>query len=499
MGSHGAAPEICEKADVVVTSSPGKPREQVVTGAMPIQRSIEEVPKPVSQPEVDSTLELTEQESEQLKRIDEVMSVIQKNYIRKVNSDELICTATQGLIQSMQDQTDFRVDDVTKELDRSSDTLAFLGRLLKTIQRQHNSTSGFEELVESAIRTMARSLDSSSHYIPRDQFAVFGYIYTGFIPRGGMLGLEIQIDRGELKVVAPYLDTPAYRAGIVPGDRILSVNGEATSNMTASDAAWKIRGEGGTDCTLTVQNSDLLTPREITATREYLRLTSSPFKKVIVKDGYLYVRIGPIGVTSGMDLIATVKSVGGVESVKGLVLDLRDSPAVVWEPTIEMARLFLPKNLVLTSTDSRIDYPPKLLETRNQCALCALKLAVLINKGTGGAAEIIAAAIQDHNRGLIIGSQSFGNFSVPKLFRLKQNDGLRLVTSRFYRLDGRSIEEGVTPDIEIEEQIGERRKSQIAGNYMAETAEISQKDAAVAKALEFLESEKTVPEFKAGL
>ncbi len=472
------------------TANEGKPS---------IGKAATDAPKPAEQLVVDPTLEPTPGELEQLERFEQAMAEVQKNYIREVPADELIAAAIRGVIESIDNGTTYRADDILKQAAASQDKQRFFRAFLKTAQSKYESKTRFDFLVNRAIKVMVGSLGDRSLYLSEDVFKRYFQICTGCCGKCGMVGVEVTLDKGRLTVIHSFHDSPAYRAGLIAGDRIVKINGDTTKNISfVQEATDRISGAPGTKCTLTVENSDLPGPTDFTITRKYPLQIDYPVKKAIIKDGYLYVKIPPFGFETLGELVAALSSADGPYSLKGIVIDLRDHPGGVIGEAPKIAGLFLNKGLIIACENGRSDGLPKEYISKGNKHLCDLKLAILVNRFTTGGGEIFAAAIQDHNRGLVLGSRTFGYWTIRSILPLKRGDALLITKSLWRRPNGGLIRDGITPDIEIKDQVELPDRSRANISLDKQIEQILETDPAVAKALEWLESEKTVADVKAG-
>ena len=266
----------------------------------------------------------------------------------------------------------------------------------------------------------------------------------------GGLGIEITNRNGVLTVVSPIEDTPAYRAGVKSGDQIMKINGEFSKDMTLVDAVKKMRGPKDTKVTLTLKRESAPDIFDVTMTREIIKIQSVKWKKL--EPGYGYVRVTQFQERTDDDLERALKSLdketGGLQ---GLVLDLRNDPGGLLTQAVRVADLFLESGLIVY-TDGRLENQKQKYFAHKPGTWSDFPMVVLVNGGTASASEIVAGALQDHKRSLILGTQTFGKGSVQTILPLDDNSALRLTTARYYTPSGRSIQAlGIVPDIVMDQ------------------------------------------------
>ncbi len=304
-----------------------------------------------------------------------------------------------------------------------------------------------KDLLENAIRGMLTGLDPHSAYLDADQFKDLQVGTTG---QFGGLGIEVGMEDGFVKVIAPIDDTPAERAGVQAGDLIIRLDDTPVKGMSLNDAVKVMRGKPGTDIELTIVREGLDKPLQITITRDIIRVKS--VKKRMLEPGYGYLRISQFQSKTADYLVDAMddlkKENGG--PLKGVILDLRNNPGGVLNGAVAVSDAFLEKGLIVYTEGRLPDSSLRFNATPDDIADGA-PLIVLVNQGSASASEIVAGALQDHKRALIIGSQTFGKGSVQTILPLSGGTALKLTTARYYTPSGRSIQaEGITPDIELE-------------------------------------------------
>ena len=302
-------------------------------------------------------------------------------------------------------------------------------------------------LLENAIRGMLSGLDPHSSYLDAE-----GYkdLQVGTTGEFGGLGIEVGMEDGFVKVISPIDDTPAQRAGIKAGDLIIRLDSKPVKGMTLHQAVNIMRGKVGTDIILTVVREGADKPLEITITRDIIKVQS--VKGRILEEGYGYVRISQFQSHTGENLAKQISKIRekNKSDLNGLILDLRNNPGGVLNAAVEVSDAFLENGLIVYTQGRVPDSELKFTATPNEL-INGAPLIVLVNGGSASASEIVAGALQDHKRAIIMGSQTFGKGSVQTILPLKNNTALKLTTARYYTPSGKSIQaSGIKPDIEIE-------------------------------------------------
>jgi carboxyl-terminal processing protease len=301
-------------------------------------------------------------------------------------------------------------------------------------------------LLENAIRGMLTGLDPHSAYLDTEQFKELQVGTTG---QFGGLGIEVGMEDGFVKVIAPIDDTPAQRAGIKAGDLVIRLDDTPVKGMTLNDAVKIMRGKPGTDITLTIVREGLDTPLQIKITRDIIKVKS--VKSRTLAPGYGYLRISQFQSKTAdymVDAINNLKKENGGE-LKGLILDLRNNPGGVLNGAVAVSDAFLTKGLIVY-TEGRIEDSSLRFNATPDDIIDNASMVVLVNQGSASASEIVAGALQDHKRAIIMGEQTFGKGSVQTILPLSGGTALKLTTARYYTPSGRSIQaEGIKPDIEL--------------------------------------------------
>ncbi|MBA3031775.1 MAG: S41 family peptidase [Gammaproteobacteria bacterium] len=326
-----------------------------------------------------------------------------------------------------------------------------------------------KQLIVHAISGMLANLDPHSAYLDADAFKDLQVSTQGEF---GGLGIEVGMEDGLVKVVSPIEDTPAYRAGVKSGDLIFKIDDTPVKGLTLNDAVKKMRGKPKTSIKLTILRKGETKPLEITIQRDIIKVQS--VKSKMIEPGYGYLRVTQFQEESAPDVVKHLDKLFKADAgkkdagLKGLVLDLRNDPGGLLHGAIGVSAAFLPANSVVVTTDGRIedakrkylatsedylrsdsreDYIKKLPE-----AARTVPLIVLVNGGSASASEIVAGALQDHKRAIVMGTQTFGKGSVQTVLPLPSKTAIKLTTARYYTPNGHSIQaKGITPDIIVEE------------------------------------------------
>jgi carboxyl-terminal processing protease len=315
----------------------------------------------------------------------------------------------------------------------------------------------------------------------------------------GGLGIEITIRDDVLTVVAPIDGTPAWRAGIQPGDRIVKIEGLATKDMSLADAVKKMRGPKGTKVTISVAREGTREPFDVAIMREVIQVQS--IKAMELEPGIGYIRIRQFQERTAPDLVAAVEKFDKGGQLAGLIVDVRYNPGGLLSAAVEVSEEFLGDGKLIVYTEGRVRNQNMRFTAHAKHAITDVPLVVLVNGGSASASEIVAGAIQDHGRGVVIGQQTFGKGSVQTIIPLSDGSGLRLTTARYYTPKGRSIHgKGITPDIVIDPPKEDAAAK--PGAPPLSEAEQMKRDVQLQRAIEILKAtrilDKTKPTAKAG-
>jgi carboxyl-terminal processing protease len=326
--------------------------------------------------------------------------------------------------------------------------LRAFAEIFSRIKNDYVEAVGDRVLIEHAIRGMVHGLDPHSSYLNQDEYQELQEGTTGVF---GGLGIEVGMEDGFVKVISPIDDTPAQKAGIKAGDLIIKLDQQTVKGMTLDDAVKVMRGDPGTRITLTVLREGEDKPLEMTLERAIIKVKS--IKHRMLEPGFGYVRLSTFQSRSQADLTNAINRLKEKAKgrLKGLILDLRNNPGGVLNGAVAISDAFLEDGLIVY-TEGRI----KDAETRFSAGpgdvINGVPLVVLVNGGSASASEIVAGALQDRKRAVIMGTQTFGKGSVQTVIPVGKNGALKLTTARYFTPSGRSIQaEGITPDIIVEE------------------------------------------------
>lgn len=304
-------------------------------------------------------------------------------------------------------------------------------------------------LLESAIKGMLSDLDPHSAYLKPEDFKKLGDSTSG---QFGGLGMEVGIEDGYIKVISPIDDTPAHKAGIQAGDLIIKLDGFPVKGFTLSQSVEKMRGKAGEVIKLTIVRDGTAKPFDLSITRDIIKIHS--VKTETLEDGYGYIRISQFQTDTDKELKKELKKLQQqqkTDTLKGLVLDLRNNPGGVLQAAVGVADTFLKQGLIVYTKGRFANSEFRFNATTNDPSE-GVSLVVLINNGSASASEIVAGALQDHHRALLLGETSFGKGSVQTVLPLNVDSerGLKLTTALYYTPNGRSIQaEGIKPDIDL--------------------------------------------------
>jgi len=331
--------------------------------------------------------------------------------------------------------------------------LNLFGDVFQRVQEQYVDGVSDKELIESAISGMLQSLDPHSSYLSPESYKDMQVKTKGTF---GGLGIEITMEDGFVKVVSPIDDTPAANAGMKSGDLIIGIDGESIKGLTINEAVSKLRGPVNSKVTITVVR-DKEDPFEIEIVRDVIKIRSVKHE-VINEIGYVRLTTFSDTTTSGME-----KSINEIrkelgDKFQGLILDLRNNPGGLLNQSISVADSFLDQGEIVSTQGRKEDDTSRIFAKKGDL-IDGKPLIVLINSGSASASEIVAGALKDHSRAIIVGTRSFGKGSVQSIIPLPGNGAMRLTTARYYTPSGISIQaKGIEPDIKVEAGMTETKK-----------------------------------------
>jgi carboxyl-terminal processing protease len=332
------------------------------------------------------------------------------------------------------------------DVDNVITAFPLLGEVLARTKQNHYEDPGVHQLVEGAIRGLLKTLDPYSQYYDADAYQE---LQTDTRGKFGGLGMYIGLKANRLTVISPIEDTPAYRAGVTSGDIISDIDGESTAGITADEAANKMRGEPGTDVTLTIVRVGLDAPLTITITRDIITVISVKYRKL--KDNIGYLRITGFMQPTAEAAAEAIEALEA-DGVDGLILDLRSNPGGLLSSAVQIASMFLDEGELIVYTQGRGKHEEffvtkKLADTN-------LPLTVLVNNGSASASEIVAGALQANDRAILMGNRTFGKASVQKIYPIQEGDratAVKLTIAHYYTPDDIDIHEvGIEPNVKLE-------------------------------------------------
>jgi len=324
--------------------------------------------------------------------------------------------------------------------------LELFGTVFDRVRADYVEDVGEEDLIESAINGMLTSLDPHSSYLNAKSFRDMRVQTRGEF---GGLGIEVTMENGLVKVVSPIDDTPAFRAGLKPGDLITHLDKTNVQGLSLAEAVEKMRGPVNTDLLLTIRRTGR-EPFEVTITRAVIKIQSVRSRN----EGDIgYLRITSFSEQTAIGVARAMKKLhaGAEKSLKGLILDLRNNPGGLLDQSVKVADAFLERGEIVSTRSRRPDDAQRFNSKPGDLAQ-SLPMIVLINGGSASASEIVAGALQDHRRAIVLGTKSFGKGSVQTIIPLAGHGAMRLTTARYYTPSGRSIQaKGIDPDIIVQQ------------------------------------------------
>ncbi len=323
--------------------------------------------------------------------------------------------------------------------------LRLFTEVLSIVQNQYVDEVPPRELIYSAIKGTLRGLDPHSSFLDPDSYREMQVETSGSF---GGLGIEITLRDDILTVVAPIEGTPAHRAGLQPGDRIVKIDGLPTKDMQLADAVKRMRGKPGTKVTVSVVREGWTEPHDFEITREQIRVHS--VRTQDLGNGIAYIRLRQFQEQTAHDLDAALEKFSR-NGMKALILDLRNNPGGLLTSAVEVSEKFIDDGKLVVYTEGRVRNQNMRFSAHAKKPLTDVPMVVLVNQGSASASEIVAGALQDYGRAVLVGTQTFGKGSVQTIIPLSDGSGLRLTTAKYFTPKGRSIHgKGITPDIVVE-------------------------------------------------
>jgi len=331
-------------------------------------------------------------------------------------------------------------DDLFRQVELFSDTLAI-------IQTDYVDEVNFKDLIYSALKGMLSSLDPHSQFMDPDTYNELKVDTEG---KFGGLGIEITIKDGLLTVVTPIEDTPAWKAGVKANDRIVKINNELTREITITDAVKKLRGKPGEAVNITILRESEKKILDFKIVRDIIKIKDIKEAKIL-EDGIGYIRLIEFRENTAQDIEAALENLKK-EGMNALIFDLRNNPGGLLDVAVRVTGNFIEKGKLIVSTKGRKGSQNLEFISRASHPILEMPMVVLINEGSASGSEIVAGALQDYKRAIILGTKSFGKGSVQTIIPLSDGSGLRLTTSKYFTPSGKEIHgKGVMPDIMVEE------------------------------------------------
>jgi len=334
------------------------------------------------------------------------------------------------------------------------ENLRVFTEVLSLVQSNYVEDVENKKLVEGAVKGLLKVLDPHTSYMAPEVYKEMQVETEGHF---GGLGIEITVRDDQLTVVSPIEDTPAYRAGLKAGDRILKIDGEITKELTLLDAVRKMRGPKGSPVTVTIMREDFEAPKDFTITRDVIKIRSVTHRKLDESLGY--VRLRNFHKTTADELEEALRDLEE-QKISGLVLDLRNNPGGLLNQAVDVVDKFVGKDQLIVYTQGRVRNQNMRFTSKGDRPHLEYPLVILVNGGSASASEIVAGALQDHGRAIVLGTQTFGKGSVQTIIPLSDGSGLRLTTARYYTPKGYLIQgKGIAPDIKVDNKPVEKAES----------------------------------------
>ena len=324
-------------------------------------------------------------------------------------------------------------------------SLEAFSNVLNLVQENYVEEVDNQKAIEGAIKGMLNTLDPHSSYMKPEDFKELQVETQGSFTG---IGIEITMKDNILTVVSPIEGTPAFAKGLKAGDKIVKIGEESTQDMSLMEAVKRLRGPKGTEITISIHRKGWTDIKEVTIVRDVIPIHS--VKSKMLEPGYPYIRIINFQAQTTADTKKALAELSKTGPIKGLILDLRNNPGGLLDQAVKIADLFIDDG-VIVSTKGRIKEQNSVFHAHDNSTKNNFPMVVLVNEGSASASEIVAGALQDHKKALILGAQTFGKGSVQTIIPMENGAGLRLTTARYYTPSGRSIQAtGITPDIAVD-------------------------------------------------
>ena len=340
-------------------------------------------------------------------------------------------------------------------------------------------------LLENAIRGLLDQLDPHSAFLDADGFEDLRESTTG---NYGGLGIEIGTEAGVIKVVSPIDDTPAAKAGILSGDLIIEIGGQSIRSIGVNEAVAIMRGEPGSTVTLSLVREGEPNPIAVTLTREVINIAS--VRQRLLEPHFGYVRVAQFQADTGTEVRDAIDALSSITPLHGLVIDLRNNPGGVLQAAVALSDLFI-KEGIIVYTEGRLENAAATFRATDSVVIDGVPIIVLVNEGSASASEIVAGALQDHQRALVVGTRTFGKGSVQTILQLTSDKAIKLTTALYFTPNGRSIQaEGIIPDLWVDRSTVTKTKSNpfrlqerdLPGHLNAPNSDTEQTESAKAQA-----------------
>jgi len=379
------------------------------------------------------------------------------------------------------------IQELYKEIELFSDSIS-------VIRSEYVDEVKAKDLIYGALKGMLSDLDSHSQFMDPDMYKEIRVETSG---KFGGLGIEITIRDGLLTIITPLEGTPAYRAGIEANDKIVKIDGEITRDITLIEAVKKLRGDPDTDVTLTILREKTDEIFDVTITRGIIEIES--IKKVrILEEGIGYLRLVEFQEDTAQDLKNALKKLK-TDGMTSFILDLRNNPGGLLNVSVDVAEQFLEKGSLVVTTKGRRKNQTIELKARERSPYLDFPIVVLVNEGSASASEIVAGALQDHKRALLLGAKTFGKGSVQTVIPMRDGSALRLTTAQYFTPSGRSIRgEGIVPDVVVgyeppkEDKAKDKKKDEVFGKLEDGKEEEAKEEVAEEEAEDILKKREEV-------